>query len=190
MSRLQDVAPPSFYSASEPIPSTSHTNTSTDIQCTICRHTLDRPIELGCGNLVCLACISRCLCSGCGEGCPCCHVPQLQEHATTPSKVTMAVLGSQLVECTKGCNRTVRSDQYQQHLQSKCQGFYEHSTHSPSRTTLSDILDKDTSTPTTHTEKRVAQHLIKRLMAEGQDSTLLQVPTRGQVSNTNDLKDL
>ena len=46
------------------------------------------------------------------------------------------------------------------------------------------------STPTTHTEKRVAQHIIKRLMAEGQDSTLLQVPTRGQVSNTNDLKDL
>lgn len=169
------MAPPSFYTGSIP---SAHTNRET--QCTICQHTLDRPVELGCGNLVCLACITRSLYSGC-EGCPCCHVAQLQEHTTTPSKVTMAVLGGQLVECPKGCNRTVRADQYQQHLSSKCQEFYEHSTYSPSRTTLSDVLGKDTSTPTTHTEKRVAQHLIKRLMAESQDKALLQVPTRGQV---------
>ena len=177
VSKLHDVAPPSFNTTGS-IPSTSHTNV--DIQCTICGHTLDRPVELGCGNLVCLECTTRSIFSGC-QGCPCCHVTQLPEHYSTPSKVTMTVLGGQLVECTMGCNRTVRADQFQQHLKSKCQGFYEHSTHSPSRTTLSDLLGKDTSTPTTHTEKRVAQHLIKRLMAEAQDSTLLQVPTRGQV---------
>lgn len=172
------MAPPSFFSTASGIPST--TCTHMDIQCTICVSTLDRPIELGCGNLVCLVCIARYLSSG-SEGCPCCHVCHLQGHISTPSKVTMAILGGQLVECTRGCNRTVRADQFEQHLQSRCQGFYEHSTHSPSRTTIKEILDKDQTTPTTHTEKIVAHNLIKRLMAENEDSTLLQVPTRGQV---------
>lgn len=115
LSRLTDMAPPSFFSTASEIPSTSCTHI--DIQCTICAGTLDRPIELGCGNLVCLVCITKYL-SGGSEGCPCCYIHHLQGHTSTPSKVTMAVLGGQLVECMRGCNRTVRADHLHQHLQS------------------------------------------------------------------------
>ncbi len=93
----------------------------------------------------------------------------------------MDVLGRQLVECHKGCNRTVRAQQYLQHLQSQCQDFFEHSTHSPSRTTIKEILERDMESPTTPAEKEVAKNIIRRLMAESEDSQILHLPTRGQV---------
>ncbi len=85
----------------------------------------------------------------------------------------MALLGNQLVDC----NRTVKLEQYRSHVQS---AFFERSTHSPSRTTIQDILEKTTG-PTTPAEKEVAQHFVRRLMAENVDGQLLQLPTQGQV---------
>ena len=93
----------------------------------------------------------------------------------------MSILGGQLVECPRGCNRTVKAENYNSHIQSQCQAFFEHSVLSPSRTTIRDLLDRDRESATTPTEKRVAQHLIKRLMAENEEGQLLQLPTRGQV---------
>ena len=96
----------------------------------------------------------------------------------------MSVLGGQLFECDQGCNRTVRAIDYRQHIKSKCQGHFQHSTLSPSRTTVHDLLKKGMDTPTTPTERKVAEHLLKRMMSEksGKDTPLLlQVPTRGQV---------
>lgn len=44
-----------------------------------------------------------------------------KEHFRSPSRLTMEVLGSQLVECeVSGCNRVVRVDNYNAHLHSKC----------------------------------------------------------------------
>lgn len=168
------MAPPSFLPHSLPLSAIPTTCTHT---CTICMNILDQPIELLCGSLVCLdkwLTISR------KEECPCCFSP-LHNHARTPSRVTMDMLGSQLVECPRGCNRTVQLGMYAQHHQSRCQSFFEHSTFSPSRTTISDILDRNTE-PTTQAEQRVARNIIKRLMAESKDSQVLQVPTGGQVN--------
>ena len=69
---------------------------------------------------------------------------------------------------------------YIQHHQSHYQAYFEHSTHSPSRTTISDILERETE-PATQAEKRVAKSIIKRLMAENKGSQVLQLPTGGQV---------
>ena len=78
-----------------------------------------------------------------------------------------------------GCNRVVRVEQYSIHLQSRCQTAYEHSISSPSRSTIKDLLDRGSTAPTTPTERRVASHLIKRLMKESTGG-ILQVPTGNQ----------
>ena len=44
-----------------------------------------------------------------------------------------------------------------------------------------DILEKSPTTPTIPVEKRVAESLIRRLMAESRDESVIRVPTRGQV---------
>lgn len=175
VTRLQALAPASYF----PTLSTPLTpSPSIETLCSICTMVLDRPIELGCGNMVCLLCCTRWLTISDGVDCPCCYCPIL-DHTQSPSRVTMAVLGSQLVECDRGCNRTVRSEQYQQHLSSQCQAFFEHSTLSPSRTSIQDVLDRKES-QTTPAERKVAANLIKRLMAES-DGQILRVPSRGQV---------
>lgn len=121
--------------------------------------------------LQCLQCCTQCLTTS--NDCPCCY-NSLVDHISSPSTLTMSVLGSQSIECGRGCNRTV-------HVHSQCQGFFEHSTLSPSRTTIQQLLAKGQDAPTTPTEKRVAEHLLKRLMAEKEHSPLLQIPTRGQL---------
>lgn len=176
------MAPDSFFpSESGPVPSI-HTNTN--MLCEVCIDTLDRPIALGCGNLVCLLCCTKWLSTG-NQECPCCTSP-LNGHTHAPTRLTLAILGSQLVECQKGCNKIVRAEQYLPHLRSKCKEFFEHTSFSPSRTTVRELLEKDKESPVTPTEKRVAGHLVKRLMAES-DGPILQVPTKGQVKMHNTL---
>lgn len=173
---LTAMAPASFF----PTLPLSFPNTHIHT-CTICMDILDQPIELLCGSLVCLLCCNKWLTINRNGECPCCFSP-LQDHARSPSRVTMDMLGSQLVECPRGCNRTVKVELYLQHLQSRCQAFFEHSTHSPSRTTIRDILEKDTESLTTQAEKKVAKNIIKRLMTENKDGEMLQLPTGGQVN--------
>lgn len=167
---------PFFPTVTPPLMSTENS----DILCTVCASFLDRPVELECGNLVCLECCIKWLTIS--TECPCCYMPLL-DHTHPPSKVTMSVLGGQLFECDRGCNRTVKATDYQQHLRSQCHNFFQHSTLSPSRTTVRDLLEKGRDTPTNPTERRVAEHLLKRMMSEKEDTPLLQVPTRGQVFN-------
>ena len=171
------MAPPSFFPTSIPLSAFPSTHIHT---CTICMNILNQPVELLCGSLVCLCCITRWLTINRREECPCCISP-LQDHARSPSRVTMDMLSSQMVDCPRGCNRTVKLGLYIQHHQSHCQSFFEHSTHSPSRTTISDILDREKQ-PITPAEKRVARNIIKRIMAESKDSQTLQLPTGGQVN--------
>jgi hypothetical protein len=178
ISRLTQMAPTSFFPAlpfSIPPPTAHNT-----IGCAICLHYLDRPIELGCGELVCLLCCTKWLTTDDRGQCPCCYNP-LSDHASSPSRITMDFIGRQMIDCNRGCNKTVRLDHFMQHIASKCQSHYEHSTHSPSRTTYRDFLDKDKESPTTATERQMAGKVIRRLMAETKDSPILQLPTRGQV---------
>ena len=191
VSRLTGLAPASFFSThtlSTPDPCTSQN--TTPILCTICTGILDRPVELGCGTLVCLLCITEWLTVKAemdAEGeveCPCCVTP-LAGHANAPSRVTMDVLGGQEVICARSCNRAVKVELYEAHIQSQCRKFFSHSVYSPSRTTLGELLEKDLDRPTTYAEKKVARNIISRMMAEGESSEILQLPTRGQVHSNN-----
>lgn len=180
--KLAAIAPPSFF---HPLPhSTStpnlHTSESNSISCNICTGILDQPIEFGCGNIVCLQCCTRWLTISDNLDCPCCQ-SSIQDHAHTPSRITMDILGKQLIDCSRGCNRVVQANQYITHINSQCKASFEHSIRSPSRMTVQQLLEKGNDTPTTATEKKVAKNIISRLMAEQDDHQILQLPTRGQV---------
>lgn len=72
-------------------------------------------------------------------------------------------IGSQLVECSRGCSRTVKVQNFMLHFKSQCQDYYEHSP--------------------AFSERQMAGKVVKQLMAgsSGGDQ-ILQLPTRGQVS--------
>jgi hypothetical protein len=75
----------------------------------------------------------------------------------------------------------VRADNFMRHLESSCKDFYESSIDSPSRLTVKDMLSRSTNHPITGSEKRVAENLIKRMIAEHPQEAVVRVPTRGQV---------
>ena len=176
VSRVTAMAPDPFFPSITELPKP----TNNDILCLLCFNILDRPIELECGSAICLVCCTNWIqISDCIQ-CPCCY-NSLEGHTKTPSQLTLGVIGQQLVECSNGCNRTVKVELYHQHIQSRCQSHYEHSTHSPSRTTVQNILDKQLDCPTTSVERKVAQNLFKQLMAESEDGHTITVPTQGQV---------
>ena len=85
------MAPASFFPTPPLSYPTIHNHTTTDVLCTICIGILDQPIELTCGNLICLFCCTKWLTSNDREDCPCCY-SCLQDHAHPPSRLTMAVL--------------------------------------------------------------------------------------------------
>ena len=184
IAKLTAMASPSLF----PLPLSTTTPTmhtaQTCISCSICMDMPDRPIELDCGNMACLLCVTRWLTVSQSVACPCCQ-SHLPDHAHPPSRVTLDVIGSQLVVCNRGCNRAVRAEQYIAHIHSQCQGFSEHSVHSPSRMTLRDVLDTEKESPTTPAEKIAAKNIISRLMAEGEHGQLLQLPSRGQVRTSH-----
>ena len=176
------MAPAPLFPPLVPDPGTQ----TNQVLCTICSNILDRPIELDCGVLVCLLCITRWLTIKSGQEaeimveCPCCYC-SLIDHAHTPSRVTLNLLGEQEVICARGCNRAVKAELYMAHINSRCQACFSHSIHSPSRTTIGELLTKDRDRPTTHAEKKVARNIITRMIAEGSSTQVLQLPTGGQV---------
>lgn len=93
----------------------------------------------------------------------------------------MGVLGSLLVECTK-CGRGTRADQYLTHLKSQCKEGI--TSLSPAKTTMREILQKPANTPVTPSERKVAGNLIRRMMVAEKDTSLITVPTKGQVCHS------
>ena len=89
-SRLEAMSPASLFSPTLPPSPSTHTNK--DMLCTICIGLHDRPVELGCGNLVCLLCCTKWLTTMGSDECPCCP-RTIHDHTQAPSKVTMAILG-------------------------------------------------------------------------------------------------
>lgn len=180
---MQDIAPASFFPQSS-IPSYNHSILHTlNIECAICTQVPERPLELACGSIVCAACCCKWVQISCDLTCPCCHTSMpVDKHLQRPSEVTMSVLGSLVVDCNKGCNRSVRASDYRQHLEAQCKQYFVQSTVSPSRVTIGEILSKTTETPITPVEKRVAATVIRWIMSENPDNSVIKIPTQGQVS--------
>lgn len=173
---MHDAATPPGTTLPDYIPFT-HT---LHIECAICKGIPERPLELTCGNIVCLGCYCSSVQSSCTLVCPCCTTAMLSDEASnhfqSPSTVTMSVLGNLLVNCSKGCNRCVRAVEYQQHMDTQCKQHFEDS---QSHVTAQDI---SSDTPTTPVERRVAVTVIKRIMSENADNGIIKIPTQGRVS--------
>ena len=184
---MQNIAPPPFYSGTVHPPKYSTTSETHHIKCSICKGVPERPLELLYGNIACLQCCCNSVQSSGTLTCPCCKSTTLcdvssSNHFQCPSKVTMSVLGNMVVDCNRGCNRSVRIMEYEQHLETDCQQHFEYSTLSPSHVTARDILSKSAETSTTPVERRIAATVIRKLMTEHADRSIIKIPTQGRVS--------
>ena len=65
------------------------------------------------------------------------------------------------------------------HAQNKCLSHYKVSD-SPSKVTMSDMLSRRTNLPATPAERKVAGHLVKKILNQNCNG-VLKVPTSGQV---------
>ena len=93
-----------------------------------------------------------------------------------PSGVVYNLLGDVKLVC-KACKQTTTAAQYRLHKESRCKGHYEIS---PSCISAQEILSRPVTAPTQPVEKKVAENLVRRLMAENEDK-IVRIPTKGQV---------
>ena len=150
-----------------------------NLLCPLCCGVLSQPVELACGNLVCANCCCKWIEVSGDVSCPCCYHHQLDNLTVgLPSAVVYDLLGAMKLSCSS-CHQITTAQQYRVHRDSDCRGHYEVS--SPSRVSARDILQRPATAPTLPVERKVAEHLVKRLMLESED-TVVRIPTRGQVS--------
>ena len=180
---LETTAPLSLFPAMDR-PEHQLTEVSCDLSCPICCIVLDRPLQLACGNVVCFDCCYKYISSATSRPitCLCCYHHHLEPATiSAPPSMVLNLLSGLLVTCGRGCGRLVRANLYIKHCESKCVGFYHQEVNSPSKMTLRDVLSKPTNLPPTPVEKKVTQHLVRRLLDESPQQ-VIRVPTRGQVS--------
>ena len=153
-----------------------------DFACQLCKCILDRPVQMRCGKLVCLACLDQFWQKSGMEAaetypCPSCDAGYHDLVPTAAADVISKVIGSLLLHCYI-CREVVRLEHLSTHLQSNCT---ERSTApSPSRLTVGQILCRPANAPPTTAEKRVATSVVKRLLHTSA-SEVVSLPTAGQV---------
>lgn len=186
---LEKVAPKSFFPLEDPQPKCYDLAVMQDLCCPVCTMLLDRPIELGCGTILCLKCIKSWVQFQCSHSltCPCCYGKRLESsHIRHPPTLVVSLLKGLLVHCSKECGKIVRVDNYKLHLKGLCTSHYHHRVDSPSKLTIGEVLSRSTTSPVTPAEAKVAGHLVRKLMDQGSSSNadgVVKVQTRGQVSN-------
>ena len=182
---MEKLVPSSFFPVEDLLQQSSVSDVSPNLCCPICTVLLDRPVELGCGSIVCLSCckkwIQHHLCSS--LLCPCCYNSTFDSgHIRPPPALVVGLLKELLLPCNKGCGKLVRLESYIKHAQGKCQSHYV-VVDSPSKTTMSDVLSRPSNLPATPAERRVAEHLVRKIITrnESERQGVLRVPTSGQV---------
>ena len=150
------------------------------LQCKMCRCVSFQLVELlTCRHFMCKPCIV----SMCKEGevvCPCNTTPLQEDQLTIPSHMTLELLESLLVRCTKGCFEVMEVKDLHGHLTSGCTST---TVPSPSYISAQQLLDQDLH----NAPSMMGVHMIGRLV----DKTLpasgpftLRAPT-GKVSQHN-----
>ena len=182
---MSRVAPSSFssddkaldYDLSSTVFDCSH------LECPICHGIVAQPVSLSCGNLVCSDCISSHICSAGSSVCPCCdNTPHFLDAMVVqePSALVLKLLGSLVVRCPEKCRKSVTCEMLGAHRDSSCRDCVV-----VPKQCLTDVLSEDATKPTTTTQKKVAAHLIKRMMSETATKTVA-LPTGGPVSTHSD----
>ena len=115
--------------------------------------------------------------------CPCCYNSSLDSgHIRPPPFLVVCIRKELLLPCNQGCGKLVRLESYIQHAQGKFQSHYV-VVDLPSKTTMSDVLSRPSNLPATPAERRVAEHLVCKIITQNESESqgVLRVPTSGQV---------
>ena len=78
-----------------------------------------------------------------------------------------------LLHCIK-CGKLVKASEYIKHCDNNCELFSHPVMNSPSKVTLHDVLSKPVSTPATPMERRVTEHLVRRLLDESPEEKVIK----------------
>jgi hypothetical protein len=163
-------APPQFLSTTVP-------------ECPICTQLLDCPLELGCGTIICLGCCTSWIQFHHPPlSCPCCYDSLGSKHIRSPPPLVVTLLEGLLLYCVRGCGKIVRVGQYGEHLKGACHSHYHQLVDSPSKATLCDVLSRPSTSPATPAEVRVAGHLVRKILDQGDAKGVFNIPRRGKVS--------
>ena len=136
-------------------------------QCGVCDKVLNGPVELFCNHLFCKVFFLEHVTSG-NYDCPTCHKPLTDmENIKCPSPITLASLASLQLMCSKsGCRDIIKLDHLKEH-QSICGQSTlstQSNTFTPQRNTLEQALHAPVDRTPNTLEKRVATHVIRRMV--------------------------
>ena len=155
----------------------SHTVLLSDLQCNKCQCIVNRPVMTECSNLLCCTCAVEILQHR--EICPACRC-----HHTAPpisaGAVVVKVVGSLLVHCAT-CGSSIELKKMKEHLLSNCSQVLPPS---PSQLTLGQMMACSADTPASDAERKLATALVKRISLSSSTSSVLTLPTAGQVKST------
>ncbi len=149
-----------------------------DLQCSICRHIVDEPVELPCKVPACADCCIGLAQKGDITSCPSCQ----QCHDTTTasfqpvSSVHMKLLSHLVLKCD--CGKSVLLGSLAQHLSSGCREMV---AEVASAITVEQILEQPLDAPTTSLEKQAAGHLVRKMLHQSSNPNTITVPTGGHV---------
>ena len=186
LSHATKTAPTALVPLDDPDPRL-HQHTTIP-RCPICTQLLERPIELGCGTIICLGCCTNWIQFHHPPlSCPCCYLQLDSEHIRPPPPLIVTLLQGLLVHCMRGCGKIVQLGQYEEHLKGGCRSHYHQLADSPSKLTISEVLSRPSSSPATPAEVQVAGHLVRKIMnhSDGTSQGVIKIPQRGQVSKLN-----
>lgn len=153
--------------------------------CPLCTQVINGPVELPCKTLCCRKCAVQAIVSSGAAVCPLCQeVISKPEDIQCPSQITLMSLASLQVRCTQAnCSEYVRLDRLQDH-QCSCRQSTK-SIVTPIQQTLRDVLQKPLDGTPNTAEKRVASHVIRRMVnssCEQASDDFVSLKTGGRVS--------
>ena len=174
---------PSPPPSEDPNPQFIHTSMLDKLTCCICCEVVRSPVQLSCEHTICSHCCCKSIQFSYSLKCPCCYSHALSSESITPPSPLF--MNESVVSCIRRCGKVVKLQDYDQHLSSQCKA-HNVNFNSPSKVTLKDVLCKPATSPATAVELKAAQHLVRRLINQGEGSSnapgVIRVPTSGQVN--------
>ena len=150
--------------------------TEETVTCNRCRKLLRQPVELPCYHCACMSCVKSIITESGALTCPQCSVQHAIKLSSVrpPSQLLVQLFGRINVRCSL-CQCQILAKNAERHIQSGCEKY--------TLTTLESIMERPTNVPLTAAEKKVGDHIVRRMV--GNTTQPVQVSTRGPVSLVN-----
>ena len=167
----------------DPHPQFIPTSLINERTCPICLDIVRSPVHLSCDHTVCVHCCSKHMQVSYSLQCPCCYRHTLSSITISITSAFFLSLLNDSIVCIRKCGNMVKLQDYHHHLHNCCKTHHVN-INSPSKVTLKDVLCQPITSPATPVEHKAAQHLVKRLLHQGEGAPgVVQIPTGGQVYN-------